>query len=343
MADQRAITQVTPSSSGTSISSILEGQQTLGGQNSIANGVQPVSGVMRYPTDLESFDYWLSFSFYEYRRPTFAGNPVLGDQGTIKLPLPNGLVDSLGVTYNLQDLEMAVGAGLNELSGGRTSGSLGEVAGAAGKAILSGAGAAAAKSVQNVSSLLGPGGPQALAGAMQLAGVAVNPWTTVMFKGPQYRKFSLSWILTPSNEAESGMIADMINTFKFNMLPDTSGAIGGTLLTYPNICQITARNGKTRNWNYIFKPAVIENMSVNYSVAGQPSFFGVSKAPTAIEIRLNFQEIEFFLQRDYGTPNNAGMPLINSLAGAGGATAAVVGLGLGVSAAASLGRRLGRR
>jgi hypothetical protein len=333
MADQRAITQVTPSSSGTSISSILEGQQTLGGQNSIANGVQPVSGVMRYPVDLESFDYWLSFSFYEYRRPTFAGNPVLGDQGTIKLPLPNALVDSLGVTYNQTDLDAAVGAGLNELSGGRGSGGIAEMGAAAARAGAAAVGGGAINALRNLA-------PNVSAGVGQLLGVAVNPWTTIMFKGPQYRKYTLSWVLTPSNEAESGMIADMINTFKFNMLPDTSGAIGGTLLTYPNICQITARHGKTRNWNYVFKPSVIENMSVNYSVAGQPSFFGVSRAPTAIEIRINFQEIEFFLQRDYGTPNNAGMPLINSASGVGGALAATAALGAGVAAASRLGRRL---
>jgi hypothetical protein len=336
MADQRAITQVTPSSSGTSISSILEGSQTLGAQNSIDNGIQPVSGVMRFPTDLESFDYWLSFSFYEYRRPTFAGNPILADAGTIKLPLPNNLRDDQSVDYNTSELSAAVGAGLNELSGGRTSGSLSDVATAATKSVASAAGGALLGGLNNLA-------PNLVAGAGQLAGVAVNPWTTIMFKGPHYRQSQFTWILTPSNEKESGMIMDMINTFKFNMLPDTSGAIGGTLLTYPNICQITARNGKTRNWNYLFKPAVITALNVNYAAAGQPSFFGVSRAPTAIEIRINFQEIEFFLQRDYGTPNNAGQPLINAASGFGGAAAATAALGFAATQAFKLGRRLSGR
>jgi hypothetical protein len=149
--------------------------------------------------------------------------------------------------------------------------------------------------------------------------------------------------LTPSNEAESQAIYNMINTFKFNMLPDTSGAIGGTLLTYPNICQISARNGKSNYWNYVFKPAVIESFNVNYAGAGQPSFFGTTKAPTAIEIRIGFQEIEFFLQRDYGTPNSAGMPFIQAGSGVGGALAATAALGAATAGAAWAGRRLGRR
>ena len=256
---------------------------------------------MSFPSDLQSYDYWLSFSFYQYRRPTFAGNPVLADQGTIKLPLPSQLLDSQGVRYSEQDLDLAVGAGLNGLSGGSAS-----------EAAAGFAGGGAINAINGLASLAGPAGNQAVAGGLQLAGLATNPWTTIMFKGPVYRKFNLTWILTPSNEAESRSIYNMINTFKFNMLPDSSGAIGGTLLTYPNICQVTARNGKSNYWNYMFKPAVIESMQVNYAGAGQPSFFGVTKAPTAIEIRLSLQEIEFFLQRDYGTPNSRGIANIGN-------------------------------
>ena len=93
--------------------------------------------------------------------------------------------------------------------------------------------------------------------------------------------------------------------FKFNMLPDTSGAIGGTLLSYPNIVQVTASNGSSGYWTYLFKPAVVESMQVNFAPQGQASFFGTTNAPTAVEIRLNLHEIEFFLQRDYGTPTNS--------------------------------------
>jgi hypothetical protein len=97
------------------------------------------------------------------------------------------------------------------------------------------------------------------------------------------------------------------------MLPDSSGAIGGTLLTYPNIVQITASQASTGFWNYLFKPAVIENFSVNYAPSGQPSFFNNTNAPTDVEITIQFHEIEFFLQRDYGNPQNAAFSTYNNI------------------------------
>ena len=69
--------------------------------------------------------------------------------------------------------------------------------------------------------------------------------------------------------------------------------------TYPNIVQITV-NPENGNFPYKFKPAVIENLNVNYAGAGQPSFFGSTQAPTEVEISMDLLEILLWTNQDYG-------------------------------------------
>ena len=259
-------------------------------------------GSLTFPYNLDQNHYWMSFAFYEYQRPAFQGNPILSDNGSVRLPLPNQMVDALGATYSEESLSTAVGAGINSLSGGNT----GNLAGAAGAA----AAGAAIGAANNLANLAGPNTGAALG---QLAGVALNPFLTVMYKGPQFRKNTFSWILTPTNAQESATVAAIVNTFKFNMTPTTSGAVGGSLLTYPNVVQVSARNASGGYFPFFFKPAVIENFQVNYSPQGQPSFFGRTDAPTAVEIRMTLHEIEFWLQEDFGTPQNGAMNMLNNV------------------------------
>jgi hypothetical protein len=93
------------------------------------------------------------------------------------------------------------------------------------------------------------------------------------------------------------------------MLPDQNGALGGTLLTYPNIVQVTVSVNDPTFFTYVFKPAVIESFSVNYTPGSQPSFFGTTKAPTEVILRLGLMEIEYWLSSDYGMRNQTGLNL----------------------------------
>lgn len=274
-------------------------------------------GSLTFPYNLDQNHYWMSFAFYEYQRPAFSGNPVLSDNGAVRLPLPNQMVDALGATYSEEALSTAVGAGINALSGGATKGE--SLASVAGKGAAAAVGGAAFGAAQKTIDLLGPNSGAAVG---QLAGVALNPFLTVMYKGPQFRKNSFSWVLTPTNAQESATVAAIVNTFKYNMTPTTSGAVGGSLLTYPNVVQVSARNASGGYFPFFFKPAVIENFQVNYSPQGQPSFFGSTDAPTAVEIRMTLHEIEFWLQDDFGAPQNGGMAALNAI---GGAVDAVTG------------------
>jgi hypothetical protein len=264
------------------------------------------SGNLIFPSDLgrNNFPYWMSLSFYEYTRPSFTGTEsmILNDVGTIRLPLPNAMQDQMDVVYEQEKLGTAIGGALASVpSVNKFASGLNAVGGAIGGAYST-----------------------AGAGALQFAGVAANPFLTVMFKQPSFKKHSFTWKLAPSNADESQRLNAIINTLRYNQLPDA--ALGGLLLTYPNICKISVSTSNPETFTYNFKPAVIESLSINFSPAGQASFFGSTRAPTQVEIRINFLEIEFWLQRDYGAASTAGNRLGQNIADA--ATAITRALGI---------------
>lgn len=277
------------------------------GAESLVNNAQAFqnasSGNLTFPRDLgmNGLSYWMSFSFYEYSRPMFAGNPILNDLGTIRLPLPNRMNEQQTITYEDEKMGMAMGSAINAAQS--VGGSLGGAAAAAAfKSDVMQLGAAAVDSVA---------ANKGVAAAAQFGGYAANPFLTVMFKNPQFKSHSLSWKLAPSNEQESLTLNKIINTFRFNSLPDAVAA--GLLLTYPNIVQIKVSNASQDNFTYLFKPAVIKSFSVNWAPQGQPSFFGKTQAPTEVEISMEIGEIEFWLQRDYGEAKNAGRTNIDTI------------------------------
>jgi hypothetical protein len=273
-------------------------------------GTPGVPSRMYFPEALVSYDYWMSFAFYSYKRPVFGKSMVLKDTGAIRLPLPNNMVDDQTIQYSPEEAGTVAGSALNQFAmtgnGAGLASALGT--GAVGAAVGVGLGRLAQA---------GPVG-EALAGAAnaknaallgQLAGVAVNPFLTVLFKSPQFKKHTFTWRLSPTNAKESQTLNNIITTLRYNQLPDTTGALGGALLTYPNIVQLSVSNGGVSPRSpflFTFKPAVIENLSINFTPSSQPSFFGSTKAPTEVEIRITFLEIEFFLQRDYGAGGSGG-------------------------------------
>ena len=291
-------------------------EQTLFQNNPVASSISDLAygvlggGKAYFPADLEKQKIWMSFSFYQYQRPQFNNTAKLSDLGTIRLPIPNNLVDTSSVEYTQERLGTVVGSALNALSGG---------AGAIDSG-LTAAGAALGKAGLNLidsqivrNAITNQGGtvnPSQILG--QQLGVALNPFMTVMFKQPNFKRHAFIWRLTPSNLEEVNIVNTIVKTFKFNQLPDMAASMAGTLLTYPNIVQVNVSNFNENSFSYALKPAVIESISVNYAPSSTPSFFGATKSPTEIEIRMTLLEITMWLQRDYGTPNGAGFNLANN-------------------------------
>lgn len=242
---------------------------------------------LNFPDQLDKQPFWMSFSFYQYSMPNVIKSTVnYTDKGTVRLPLPNSMVDDQHVQYAQESLGTVTGAAI----GGLQSGTAGGVTAGLGIA----AGFTAAQNVLN-----GKADKLAAAG-LQSKGATANPFLTVMFKSPAFKQHAFEWKLTPSNKNESQVLNKIINQFRANMLPDQNNALGGTLLTYPNIVQLTVSVNDPTFFTYAFKPAVIESFSINFAPGGQPSFFGETKAPTEVTIRMGLMEIEYWLSSDYG-------------------------------------------
>lgn len=123
-------------------------------------------------------------------------------------------------------------------------------------------------------------------------GVAPNEFLTLMFKSPTYKKFSLSFKLSPNTPAMSSKVHQMIRNFKNAQAPTDMGAI----FKYPNLFFIKFHGS---DYLFDFKPAVLESFIVDYAAAGVPAFYRGTGAPESYNITMNFQEIEFWMAGDF--------------------------------------------
>lgn len=245
-----------------------------------------------FPNDLgtDSHPHYISFSFQEYKRRSIFERGFLKDQGMIRLSMPGSMVNASDVNYTQSDSGVITGAVLENAIGAGKSVSDAMVSALT---IPTVAGAAAIQKL-----VLGSNGlPSGMRDqALQLGGVAQNPFLTVLFKSPTFKRHSFSWLLNPENAHEVETVRNIINKFDYHKLADISGYSAGTLLTYPDIVLIGYYPDD--KYLYKFKPCVIESFVANYSPEGQASFFNAVDAPTSVEIRLNLLEIEYWTKPD---------------------------------------------
>jgi hypothetical protein len=253
-------------------------------------------GDVSFPNDLidpsAGRNSYIAIQFQEYQRRSIFDQPFLNAIGGIRLPIPSQLSDNQQVSYDSSaQADPITGAAIEGGLRGRNS-SGGSLSTAAIGAAVGAASGAVTKAASVAAGIAGIDTAQAL----QLSGLAQNPFLTVLFKSPTFKKHTFSWKLAPNNREESDTLKQIINTFKSNMLPAISPNAGGTLLTYPNMAIINLRPDP--DYLYKFKPCVVESMDVNYAMGGQPSFFKGTNAPTEVQLSVNFLEIEYWLKED---------------------------------------------
>jgi hypothetical protein len=253
----------------------------------------------QFPSDLlndpAGRSFHMAIQFMQYQRRSIFNQPFLQASGGIRLPIPNQLVDTFNVNYKEDKQEGAVGAGIEGALQGRSMGATGFSglnAGAAAKGAAAGLASSIAGAALGVASL----GNLAPAQVLQLGGRAQNPFLTVLFDSPTFKKHQFSWTLAPNNEEESNTIKNIIEMIRYHMLPAMSGATGGTLLTYPSMAIINLN--PYDDFLYKFKPCVVESFSTNFAPAGSPSFFRRMPSPTSVTINISLMEIEYWLQED---------------------------------------------
>lgn len=255
-----------------------------------------------YPDDLTT-NYYIRFGLYRYSRLNKANNTlaVSSPHTTIKLPLPANLIDAISLAY--QDIGLGVFGGaafesvLNELNKpGRpgqsevmrqaTAGARGMLQVAKDPNFLTALGR---RFVSNVD----PG----LGAMFDLAtGTAPNPHMTVSFQGVALKKYQFNWRFSPNNEKESKILEQVIRNLQASALPEKDGKF---MLSFPDVVKIEMMPSNL----FIFKPMMVDNVSVNYAPSGSPSFFrggddSFDRYPTEIELSISLREIDIHTASD---------------------------------------------
>jgi hypothetical protein len=259
--------------------------ERLKGQNEGAKA----SNVYQFPQ--QQMAYYTKLEFNKYVRPSPQVAPTLELKHTVILPIPKDLEESLSVRLSQDDAGMggAIFTALTNAANGQ------DVVDEGTALILQ----AAAKKLNDLTK--GQAG--------QIAGAIPNPYVTLMFNGVDLRSFTFTWKFAPRNETESKMLRAIIQLIKGSALPTYSSDVG--VLQYPLMCKMTLM-AQDKSWEGTetfkegshpiigFKQALIENVTVNHSPNGIPSFFAGTSLPTFYQVSITLKEIEYFTAEDYG-------------------------------------------
>lgn len=250
------------------------------------------SGILQYPSHIGK--YFMALKFRTYTRTAPQAPATLNFNNAVVLPIPRGLEENFNMRINTAETGM-LGLALDliqaEEAANRTGAkdfNLGEVAGEQGYAA----------GYMFLTRLLDDTKKNV---AGQVMKAVPNPHLATFFSGIEMRSYKFEWTFAPRNKAESLTLMEIIKQLKRNALP-TFSTTGQAALTYPDLCFVELypwANDKA-NELMLFKPALLKEVSVNYSPNGIPSFFADSNLPTFINIRLDFAETEYFTGEDYG-------------------------------------------
>lgn len=237
-----------------------------------------------FPSDLivGSRNFAMSFYFMEYRSQTSLFNSTVsqGIAGAVAGLINRVTGSSLQTSYTPSgSIYLPVPKKINDVQTvvwEQTSGT--ELAG--GVANMLGAGGAA------------QAGSAVVQGLGPLTGMAMNPFLFMQFKSPSFKEHTLTWTLTPSSEAESNSLRNIINLFKYEALPSVKGPI----YNYPTI--VFPQIHPSSFFTFKFKPCAIQSVQVDYTAAGGPSFFR-NGAPTIVNLSINLKEIELWTKNNY--------------------------------------------
>lgn len=227
-------------------------------------------GSKSFPKDLNngSRQFCTNISFVEYSSPlsTTLGGEGISMGGSITLPIPRRLNDNEVILWEEWSGTSGVMQGLQALA--NRSGSYAT-------ALASGV-------------AMGGGG-QALS---TFTGKQLNPFQFLMFKRPLFKEHTLTWTLAPNSQEESNNLRDIIKECKRAALPPSIGT--QAIIEYPKLAQISF---KPSGYLFKLKPCVIVAVQVDYTGAGQPSFFK-SGAPTIVNLTLQLKEYQLQSAQD---------------------------------------------
>lgn len=215
---------------------------------------------------------------------------------SVAIYLPPNVQDSLGATYNDTETGMlgfAAAAGLdfsNAVGAKDYEAAANALVGGAGGVLTEGAKKAGAALAETLA------GAEGAAGLVnRVFGQADNPYVEVLFQAMEVRTFTYNFTFAPRNEEETQDVQEIIQLFRFHMVPELQGG-QSRFLTLPSEFDIhymyIGKDGTNVENDYYNKIAtcVCTNVTVDYT-PGKVSSFS-DGAPTQITMALTFKETE---------------------------------------------------
>jgi len=265
------------------------------------NGVSPSSKMLRFPSESIQFGTLFRFVKYDYQSQKTNTKFISSMNGaSISLPLPIQLQMQLGLNYAGVDtgiLGFAAKAGAQFAEDWKKAadnkGALGGAIENFGEA-LNDAGNIAQYALRKAAASKLLGGASGEAAIDQMLGNVINPFNVATFRNVQSRSYQLSFYMVATSQAESDAIKKICDAFMYHSLPyknQGSQQVQGQtfFLNMPDEVEISYYGTQ---YLYQFARAAITSVSMDYAPFGQASFFGTSKAPTAVTLNLGIQEIQ---------------------------------------------------
>jgi hypothetical protein len=131
-------------------------------------------------------------------------------------------------------------------------------------------------------------------------GQTLNPYIEVTFNSMGMRKFDYTFRFAPKDEQETQDVKDIINLFRFHMVPELKGT-NHRYLTLPStfdihyMYQTSIENARENAFYNKIATCVLEGCNVDYTPGGVRSF--ESGAPTQITMALSFAETKMLTKQ----------------------------------------------
>ena len=147
-----------------------------------------------------------------------------------------------------------------------------------------------------------PGFAGVKAAAEMRSGVVLSDRMELAFQGIDKRTFQYEFKMNPKSEDEAKEIRDIINAFKFNMLPEFEGSDShGRALIVPNTFDIEYHwNGAENQFLHKISTCVLESMNVSYGGDKYKTHAGVSgdgAPPIDTTLSLTFKELDLITRQ----------------------------------------------
>ena len=246
----------------------------------------------------ERIPYWI-FNFHE-----FVPDYVLGDTSaqptlaSITLPLPQAVNDESIIDYNTEGIntlpKQALDSGL-DVKGK----SIDDITLFVEKKINAADSSTTSSSARLAAQLAAKKkGNFAETAARIISGERLNPHLTVLFNQVNLKPYTVTWSLSPENETEASIITSIIRTLNYHAHPSFGGG-SRHLLKWPSICIPAIENSSAYDASspYIFKPAAIANVTVDYTPTG--GGYHVGGFPVVTNITVAMQEVQIVTREDY--------------------------------------------